>query len=43
MPCSFSEYPEKKRQHERSDDAGSDRKVEAEFFTLNITLVQNRI
>ena len=35
---SFSEYPEKKRQHQRNDDAGSDRKVEAESFTLDINI-----
>jgi hypothetical protein len=35
---SFSEYPENKRQHQRNDDAGSDRKVEAESFTLDVNI-----
>jgi hypothetical protein len=45
-PCSFkiivshslSEYPVKNRQHQRNDDAGRNRKVEAEPFSLDIDI-----
>jgi hypothetical protein len=35
---SLSEYPEKNRQHQRNDDAGRNRKVEAESFSLDINI-----
>jgi hypothetical protein len=35
---SFSEYPEKNRQHQGNDDTGSNRKVEAEPLTLDINI-----